>query len=235
MSGDNLAILLFAWGLAVTFGLEGRKEEGRRRWLFWGTASLFAIAGPFWPSLAKVWPQGEDFGRRVATDPTAWFILFIAGMLWVSLSANTAVVRRAIPRIGPGAPITAPEVKQELQAEIVAVNNRLVERLGKLEASAGEPKIPKSAVNWGPYKVMENWTLGTFACILANKDPGAGISTNDTWAFYNLVQQEVMSGRLGLVSTEWDDKGNPSEESRIARSAAIVWAEAHGQDVSHVK
>jgi len=32
MSGDNLAIALFLWALAVGFILEGRREKGWQRW-----------------------------------------------------------------------------------------------------------------------------------------------------------------------------------------------------------
>src|SRR5258708_4028244 len=82
MSGDDLAVTLFLWGLAgaavmtVLPMFEWRKTTVVKMLL--GGALLLTLCGLFWPAIAVTFPSINKVMSALATSRWAWFVVFLA-------------------------------------------------------------------------------------------------------------------------------------------------------------
>lgn len=95
MSGDVLAIFLFAIAMAVPLALEARKEDGLWRVALFSSAGAFlllaGLAAFAWEWAAREWPPAAHAVAQLATNPIAWFVLFMAAMVMRAWQRERAV------------------------------------------------------------------------------------------------------------------------------------------------
>jgi hypothetical protein len=84
LSGDDLTIVLFLVGTAISIALTAMSTAGwRHPVLVGGLFSLAAICagvGVGWPMLKTVSPAVTTIVNQVATNPVAWFMVLMLGM-----------------------------------------------------------------------------------------------------------------------------------------------------------
>jgi hypothetical protein len=85
MSGDNLTIVLFLIGTAVSLAAAAISAAGwRHPLLIRGLLALAAIVagtGIAWPFLGYLSPRLSVFLSEIATSPVAWFVIIIIGVV----------------------------------------------------------------------------------------------------------------------------------------------------------
>jgi hypothetical protein len=84
MSGDDLTIVLFLVGTAISFAVAALSQAGRKRPLlilcFFVLAAMFAIAGSGWPLIKPISPRATAAIVQIATSPVAWFAVLVLGL-----------------------------------------------------------------------------------------------------------------------------------------------------------
>jgi hypothetical protein len=84
MSGDDLTIVLFLVGTAISFAVAAVSQAGRKRPLlilcFFVLAAMFAIAGSGWHFIKPISPRATAAIVQVATSPVAWFAVLVLGL-----------------------------------------------------------------------------------------------------------------------------------------------------------
>jgi hypothetical protein len=84
LSGDDLTIVLFFIGSAISIGVAAVSAAGWRHPVLIG--ALFSLAGAClvigaaWPALKTISPPVTATVDQVATNPVAWFVILILGM-----------------------------------------------------------------------------------------------------------------------------------------------------------
>jgi hypothetical protein len=86
VGGDDLTIVLFFVGTAVSFGCAAMSAAGWRHPLL--IISLFALAafcfafGAGWPAIKGISPPSlANPVREIATNPVSWFVILVLGMI----------------------------------------------------------------------------------------------------------------------------------------------------------
>jgi cyanate permease len=84
LSGDDLTIVLFFIGTAITIALAAMNAAGWRhpvliRGLF-GVAAFCVFIGMTWPILKTFSPSTTTIVNQVATSPVAWFVVLMFGI-----------------------------------------------------------------------------------------------------------------------------------------------------------
>lgn len=88
MSSGDLTIVLFLFGIAISFAVASRSQAGwkhplliRGRRAVWKVlAGIFAIAGLGWPLIKPISPRATEAIVQIATSPVAWFAVLVLGL-----------------------------------------------------------------------------------------------------------------------------------------------------------
>jgi hypothetical protein len=85
LAGDDLTIVLFLVGLAATFAVAAMSAAGWRHpaliFGLFGFAVIFFSAGIGWPFLKTISPPTTAIVDQIATNPVAWFVVLILGIM----------------------------------------------------------------------------------------------------------------------------------------------------------
>jgi hypothetical protein len=84
MSGDDLTIVLFLVGIAITLATVATSQTGSRHPVLIACifilAAIFAISGLGWPLIESISPRATALIVRIATSPVAWFAVLVLGL-----------------------------------------------------------------------------------------------------------------------------------------------------------
>jgi len=84
MSSDELAIVLFLVGTAISFAVAAISQANRKHPLLilclFVLAGIVAIAGLGWPLIKPISPRGTAAIVQIATTPVAWFAVLVLGL-----------------------------------------------------------------------------------------------------------------------------------------------------------
>jgi hypothetical protein len=84
LSGDNLTIVLFLIGTAITLAVAAMSQAGWKHPLLiyslFFLAAVFAAAGLGWPILKTISEPVTATVNQIATNPVAWFVVLMLGM-----------------------------------------------------------------------------------------------------------------------------------------------------------
>jgi hypothetical protein len=85
LSGDDLTIVLFLIGTAISIALTAMSVAGWRHPVFvnslFGLAGVCCVAGVAWPLLKTDSPAATAIVSQVATNPVAWFVVLILAII----------------------------------------------------------------------------------------------------------------------------------------------------------
>ena len=88
MSSDDRTIVLFLFGIAISFAVASISQaswkhplliQGRRA-VCKVLAGMFAIAGLGWPLIKPISPRATEAIVQIATSPAAWFAVLVLGL-----------------------------------------------------------------------------------------------------------------------------------------------------------
>ncbi len=84
MSGDDLTIVLFLLGTAISFAVAAMSQAGRKRPLLiqclFVLAGISAIAGLGWPLIEPISPGATAAIVQISDSPVAWFAVLVLGL-----------------------------------------------------------------------------------------------------------------------------------------------------------
>ncbi len=118
-SGDDLTIVLFFVGTAVSIALAALSAAGWRQWVLFSLAGICFVGGLAWTNLKTVSPSVTSPIGLVATNPFAWFIILMLGaaslrFIQKSVSTRSGNALLEQPRTGT----TSEQVEQSSLGEI---------------------------------------------------------------------------------------------------------------------
>lgn len=97
MSGDDLAVSVFLWTIAVTvFGVEGWREQGRARWVSWICGTVLVAMGAFWPEIVSLWPSASEAIVKISKDPASWFFLTMTLFVMMTMHRRLKAIDRLL-------------------------------------------------------------------------------------------------------------------------------------------
>lgn len=94
---DDLTIQLFFWTSAILAGFEAMKAAGWRVWAFGTISALLGLIGILWSWLKQVYPPLTNAVADIATSPQSWFVLFVFGLVLISVTGRQRRAPDPIP------------------------------------------------------------------------------------------------------------------------------------------